>query len=309
MLRINCIFWFVLSLIGILLVNRKSSKPKIVEIEESQRSDSKKEENNEVVLISTNPQGDMEPSQKKVTSSIAECLHESFQSSKGQFKSYKNSEKGEEMEGLLDKNGLKSFNVSQEEEIDVPFGQALRDYRIYIVTFAVCLSLVQGTFVSFVFKNYGLENIPNDAFITTVGTIGAIMNGISRSFWGILVDKFPYKYVFGSLLLIQIVLGFTIQLVVSNKILYLIWIALSYFCLGGHFSMTPTVCAQLYGAKTGSRIYSLVFFFLIPPGIIALVLSQSLYHSIGYGKIFYITGGMTCISFVALMFFKSNPKV
>jgi hypothetical protein len=148
------------------------------------------------------------------------------------------------------------------------FNEAMKDRRTWLVGFIVGISLVQGTFISYSFKNYGLKYIPNDAFITTVGTIGAVMNGLSRSFWGNLMDRLPYKYIFMVLLAVQITIGFTIDSIVSYKVLYLIWIALSYFCLGGHFSMTPTICAKMYGAKTGGQVYSIVFLFFIPAGII-----------------------------------------
>mmetsp|Transcript_12078 Transcript_12078/g.10677 ORF Transcript_12078/g.10677 Transcript_12078/m.10677 type:complete len:97 (+) Transcript_12078:932-1222(+) len=90
-------------------------------------------------------------------------------------------------------------------------------------------------------NNFGLKHISDDAFLTFVGTIGAVMNGLSRSFWGFLIDHLPYKYVYGSLLFTQMVIGFTFQFIVPYQYLYLVWISISYFCLGGHFSITPAV--------------------------------------------------------------------
>lgn len=160
----------------------------------------------------------------------------------------------------------------------------MKDSRTWLITFAIVFTLIQAQFVTFVFKNFGLENIKDDKFITIVGTIGAVCNGLSRGFWANLLDRFPYKIVFGCLIVLQIGLGFTIGFISKIRVLYLIWIALSYWCLGGYFSMTPTICAKLYGTKTGGKVYSIVFLFFVPCGIICLILSKTLYKSIGYGK-------------------------
>ena len=42
------------------------------------------------------------------------------------------------------------------------------------------------------FKIYGFEKIKNDAFLTTVGSIAALCNGILRVAWGIAYDKFSF---------------------------------------------------------------------------------------------------------------------
>lgn len=73
--------------------------------------------------------------------------------------------------------------------------------------------------------------------------------------------------------------------------------------------MTPTICGKMYGIKTGSRIYGIVFFFLIPSGVIGLILSNTLYNYIGYGKIFYITASTSIVSFIMLMFYKNTARI
>ena len=40
------------------------------------------------------------------------------------------------------------------------------------------------------FKIYGFEKIKNDAFLTTVGSVAALCNGLIRIVWGITYDKF-----------------------------------------------------------------------------------------------------------------------
>jgi len=163
---------------------------------------------------------------------------------------------GNEEETLMTSNQILSsepedaINVTQTTQpiipiaspvLEVSFKDALRDSRTWMVTVMFLFSQVQGILIGYIFKSYGLKNIPDDAFVTVVGTIGAVSNGISRSFWANLLDRFSLRYVYGSLLIIQIIIGFTMSSIVSIRPLFLIWVMASYFCLGGHFSMAPTI--------------------------------------------------------------------
>jgi len=155
-------------------------------------------------------------------------------------------------------------------------------------------------------NNYGLEHIADDAFITIVGTVGAISNGVSRNVWATLLDRLPYKYVFGTLLVIQTVIGFTLELIVDSRPLYMIWISIAYFWFGGILSMTPAILSKIYGTTTGSKIYSGIFLSMVPMGFIVVILVRSLYDSIGYGKIFYISASLTIVALILIWFFKQN---
>lgn len=128
-----------------------------------------------------------------------------------------------------------------EQECYPTFKEALKHHKTWHITLMALLSQCQGIFVSYVFKSFGELNIPDDAFITVVGTIAAVTNGLSRSFWANLQDRFGYKPIYMSLLAIQICVGFSLSSISQYRVLYMIWIATSYFCLGGHFSITPTV--------------------------------------------------------------------
>jgi len=54
------------------------------------------------------------------------------------------------------------------------------------------------------YKVYGLTRIPEDKFMTIVGSIGAISNGCTRAFWALLFDKFGFKRVYFALIFVQV---------------------------------------------------------------------------------------------------------
>lgn len=133
------------------------------------------------------------------------------------------------------------------------------------------------------------------------------MNGISRAFWAFLMDKLSYKTVYMTILIIQIIVGFTMELISGQKYIFLIWVATSYFCLGGHFSITPTILAKIYGHDVGGKVYGVFFLGLLPAGLICFGLSKFLYKSLGYGAILYILSGMSVVTLILLIFFKETP--
>ena len=82
-----------------------------------------------------------------------------------------------------------------------------------------------------VFKSFGVLNINDDFFMTAVGSMGAVINGLSRSIWSTLQDKYTFKKIFGVLLVCQIILSGTLPSIaqigdggVGSKILYMVWI-------------------------------------------------------------------------------------
>ena len=64
--------------------------------------------------------------------------------------------------------------------------------------------------------------------MTTAGSIGAVFNGGAKVIAGVLADKVGFKIIYYVVLGLQIVLAFSIYFIVKlNKILYVVWIALT----------------------------------------------------------------------------------
>lgn len=60
--------------------------------------------------------------------------------------------------------------------------------------------------------------------MTIVGSVGAAINGISRLGWATAFDYLSFKYVYITLLVIEIIMAFTFELIHKVKVLYLIWV-------------------------------------------------------------------------------------
>jgi len=52
------------------------------------------------------------------------------------------------------------------------------------------------------YKTLGHTKITNDKLLTTIGSVGALINGVSRIFWSTLLDYFAFNKVYRTLLFI-----------------------------------------------------------------------------------------------------------
>lgn len=59
-----------------------------------------------------------------------------------------------------------------------------------------------GYYVINVFKIYGSLFLKSDRALTYVGSVGALVNGLLRILWSTLLDYYPFKVVFGILVVL-----------------------------------------------------------------------------------------------------------
>jgi len=82
---------------------------------------------------------------------------------------------------------------------------------------------------------------------TITGSVGAVMNMAGRLVCGGLYDEIGFKKTYIIILLIQVIISATFIFAVKNEVMLPIWVSLSYFCLGGHLTIFPTLADKIYG--------------------------------------------------------------
>ena len=116
-----------------------------------------------------------------------------------------------------------------------------------------------GMFVAFNYKEYGLIFIKDDQYLSILGSIGSISNGVFRLIWGTMMDYFSYRtnklMTFG----IFILSCSTIVWSVHNQVSYLITVIFAYGCYGGLYVVYPTQTIKILGKKIGPKLYSYTF--------------------------------------------------
>ena len=112
---------------------------------------------------------------------------------------------------------------------------------LYLITLTVCFSSLWGLSMSANYKVYGQkhEALNDDSFLTTIGGLGYISNSISRIMFGFILDKLDFKIVYLIMNSANLFLSLTIFLTVESKVLYFIYIQMSFLFYGGFYSILP----------------------------------------------------------------------
>ena len=95
------------------------------------------------------------------------------------------------------------------------------------------------------------------------------------------MDLFSYKSVYGTLLVMQIVLSATVYWAANSKASFFIWVCLILLCESGHFTIMPTVCAGLFGARAPD-VFSIAFSAFGLSSLFGSLLVKVLLPAIGY---------------------------
>ena len=81
--------------------------------------------------------------------------------------------------------------------------------------------------------------------------------------------------------------------------------------MGGHFSIFPTLCAQIFGPQSGGKVYTALFSAFATGTIVNFVLTNQSGEgkSLEYEVLFYILASMAVTSFISALFLKIDTKV
>lgn len=116
-------------------------------------------------------------------------------------------EPSEDKESLLSENVKDKVLPNECESLK----DAVTEPKFYIFVMFIALSACFGMFVAFNYKEYGLNHIRDDQFLTLVGSMGGIANGISRIFWGTLLDYFSFRVLMTIVNLLLLAAAISIQ--------------------------------------------------------------------------------------------------
>jgi MFS family permease len=184
--------------------------------------------------------------------------------------------------------------------------QVLKKPGFYILWFAFFINNMAAIFIFSLYKLFGLDIGIGDFFLATVGSLASIVNILGRITWGIVADKVSIKFAMVFIFAIMTVFLLTIYAcTLGGRELYLIWVCVLNFCLGGNFTVIPTALARAYGVQYAAQIYGLLFTAQIIAGF-ASALTTWLITLIGYAWFFFIVSGLSGVGlFVVLLY---RPK-
>ena len=86
-----------------------------------------------------------------------------------------------------------------------------------------------------------------DHLITIIGSIGILCNGVFRSMWGILFDKFSYRLLTNIISVVLMLACSSLLVAVHNYVTYMILVISVYMSYGGLYAIMPTQSVRVLG--------------------------------------------------------------
>jgi MFS family permease len=185
--------------------------------------------------------------------------------------------------------------------------QIIRRYNFYILWIMfMCI----GTSVMFTSSNYkffGSSFIDDDHFLATVASISSVFNCLGRISWGLFADRTSYRITI--IILSAIMTIFTITFywcVMAGEAMFLIWLCVIFFCIGGNYSVFPMAVGRIYGLKYVAANYGVLYTALIIAGVLGATVSSTLIAHVGYDGLLYIVGGFSFAGFLSALIYRAK---
>lgn len=126
--------------------------------------------------------------------------------------------------------------------------QALQTHNFWLMWLAIVLCAQGGLYVGAMYKVIAQEvpALANDRYLSMVGALGALSNGLMRPVWGFLYDRLGYRSCFSIIACLQAVVIFVFPKIESAA-MHVPAVILSWAALAGNFAMAPAEIAKIFG--------------------------------------------------------------
>lgn len=113
-------------------------------------------------------------------------------------------------------------------------------------------------FMMVFFKNYGIEKIEDDQFLTITGSVSSLFSAAASLFFGYFTDKFPFKPV--AVLMYAIILGTSMILpfMSSLKPIFLLSNLVAQGGIGGASALFPAELTSKFGNSIGGQLSGII---------------------------------------------------
>lgn len=168
--------------------------------------------------------------------------------------------------------------------------------KTFIILFINSILIANfSLFLNINFKTYGLTKIKDDYFITFGAFLNGIASTIGRVFWGCILDKMSFKFLY---MLIQLLLAgfsFSFPFFSSDSTCFALWIVSIAFCDGGMMCILGPGLIKIFGMDIGAKLYpikacsfyiSLIIVPIIQFFIMDYISMDNLFHLLALGNSF-----------------------
>jgi hypothetical protein len=148
---------------------------------------------------------------------------------------------------------------------------AINNPRFWRMVAMIYCSMFLANFISFNYKTLAIGI--SDQVLTFAGSMGAIMSGVFRLYWGSIQDKYGFAKVQMILQVIEMIAGLGVVMFRSDPLLYSLSVVLAFMVYGGLCTSFTAAPSNIFGIAHGGFICSLLW--LASP--VSQLCSSSLY--------------------------------
>ena len=168
------------------------------------------------------------------------------------------------------------------------------------------LSSLTGYYITFCYKHYGLAKFSeSDKYISNIGGLAAIGNGVSRLTLGILIETFGYRPCTVAVIAVETILIGTFYYL-DSIYLFGVWIILLNFCGGGLVVCYLSLVLEKFGLERGTKTFPLINSSLIITFVIMYIFDNFLIEKLGYHNMFLLLTLLSSIAIILAYFLKAK---
>ena len=209
----------------------------------------------------------------------------------------------------------KSTTLSTKQQKESPSHEDVKPLKMllrlnfYLLWIMFMLAGLSTSFLTSLYKQFGLEEFGNDHFLSAVGSVSSVFNLLGRLLWGLLADIVTYKFALVLEIGFMTFLLFTLFITTAGgHWMFLFWMCGLYFCIGGNFSLFPASIARSFGQKYVGVNYGLLFTSQIVGSIISALLASQLVTVINWWGMFFVLSGLTSVGLLTAICYQHDLK-
>eukprot|EP01016_Furgasonia_blochmanni_P036946 TRINITY_DN4294_c0_g2_i5.p1 TRINITY_DN4294_c0_g2~~TRINITY_DN4294_c0_g2_i5.p1 ORF type:complete len:498 (-),score=103.40 TRINITY_DN4294_c0_g2_i5:263-1756(-) len=127
-------------------------------------------------------------------------------------------------------------------------------WRLFVIQYS---AIMPTLYIAFNYKTIGFNKFKDDHFITFVGSVAMVCNGVSRPVWGWMFDSYGFKKITLGNVAIQTTLLASLPFI-DQENLFLVWISVMLVTEGGLFVLCGSQCLKQFGVNYGARLMPFV---------------------------------------------------
>lgn len=188
-------------------------------------------------------------------------------------------------------------------------GEALHSSVFWLLSALVFTSALYFYFLVYSWKVYFMSKLPwvNDAMLSYMALFGGLLNGFSRIFIGLALEKIRFKYMYLAMIALGLVGAFTID---SLAVSY--GAAVFYLCMGFlqsalFFVMLPPLCSNIFGPLHGPKLYPMIKLSATLANFTQYFLFKFYGVDGNYSNLFYIYGSFLVFSLILCLLLNFKP--